>query len=337
MLNTRNLQIVNTLTIAAVLLLILVGGIVRSTGSGMGCPDWPKCFGSYVPPASSNELPENYLDVFKEKRLEKNLRLAKVLNFLGLSDVSEKVLNDPKVEEETEFNLTKAWIEYINRIIGVLIGLFVMANMLFSLSLWSEKRSVFVVSAVVVLLTAFQGWFGSLVVSTNLLHGFITIHMLLALAILALLIWMRTQIKNTEFSVSKSLYGLSIFCLVMIIIQILLGTEVRGMVDEEAERSINRENWIQGISTTVFFVHRSFSWILVLSSGSLVWLIRRKKLSQFSTLSILLMSMICIAVLLGVGLTRLDFPFWMQPLHLLIATCIFSVIFYLTLRFKFKN
>src|SRR5688572_29085087 len=114
-------------TLVAVYLLILVGGIVRSTGSGMGCPDWPKCFGSWVPPKSIGELPENYQEIYSEHRSKKNQRFAQYLRFVGMSETANRLLEDKTILTEAKFNPVKTWIEYFNRIIGVIIGILIFA------------------------------------------------------------------------------------------------------------------------------------------------------------------------------------------------------------------
>jgi cytochrome c oxidase assembly protein subunit 15 len=111
------------LTVVAVYFLILVGGIVRSTGSGMGCPDWPKCFGHIIPPTSVEDLPDNYKEIFVTKRFEKNRRVASVFSSLGFTTLAEKLVNDKSIYAEVDFDPITTWIEYINRLVGVTIGL----------------------------------------------------------------------------------------------------------------------------------------------------------------------------------------------------------------------
>jgi heme a synthase len=154
----------------------------------MGCPDWPKCFGNWVPPKSVSELPSNYKDIYAEYRAKKNVKFAKYLRVLGMEDTAEKLLNDPSVREEGDFNPTKTWIEYVNRIVGVIIGFLIFAVFVSSLRFWKTERRLTVISFLTFLLVGFQGWIGSFVVSTNLTPWTITVHMFLAILIVALLV-----------------------------------------------------------------------------------------------------------------------------------------------------
>jgi heme a synthase len=45
-------------TLASLTVIVLTGAAVRLTGSGLGCPDWPKCYGGALPPVSSHALIE---------------------------------------------------------------------------------------------------------------------------------------------------------------------------------------------------------------------------------------------------------------------------------------
>ena len=114
-------------TLIAVYFLILVGGIVRSSGSGMGCPDWPRCFGRWTPPTSAGQLPENYKEVNSSFREKKNQKFIHYLRAFGFQATAEKMQQDKSILEEEDFNVTKAWIEYVNRLVGVMIGLLIVA------------------------------------------------------------------------------------------------------------------------------------------------------------------------------------------------------------------
>ncbi|MEQ6168943.1 COX15/CtaA family protein [Ekhidna sp. MALMAid0563] len=336
LINQKNFLRINAITLGSVFVLILVGSIVRVMGAGMGCPDWPKCFGSYIPPTSAETLPENYQDVFREQRIAKNERLSGLFSKLGYQELSEKITKDPAVLVEHEFNATKAWIEYINRLVGVLIGLLVFLNMVLSFSFRKKSIWIPIMGVAIFILTGFQGWVGSLVVSTNLLHGFITFHMLLALLIVALLIWMNVRVRELKSIKHKPLFIIGLLTTLLFIPQIILGTEVRGVIDDLLVSTTGRSEWVNYLSST-FYVHRSYSWLILIGVVSMFYFARKVGEGWLVQRSMQLVMLVFIAMIAGIAMVRFDFPFWVQPLHLILAVGIFSLLFYLTLRLKFEK
>ncbi len=229
---------ISTITVIAVYFLILVGGIVRSTGSGMGCPDWPKCFGSVVPPTHVDQLPKNYQEIYLEKRLAKNERFVATLEKLGFEETASRIANDKSILIEEEFNATKTWIEYINRLIGVVIGILILLTVWRSFKLWKIDKWIPVNAVLSLVLVLFTGWIGSIVVSTNLLAWMITFHMLLALALVAVLLYAnhrseRLQVNHgVKVDVPIKIQVVLIIGTILMLIQVVLGTQVREQIDQ---------------------------------------------------------------------------------------------------------
>lgn len=316
-------------TLVAVFFLILVGGVVRTTGSGMGCPDWPRCFGSWVPPTSVDQLPADYKDQYASFRDKKNQKFARYLTSLGMNDTADKLLNDKSILIEADFNPQKTWIEYINRLVGVAIGFLIIAVFIRSISLIKINPFYFWLSLATLLVVIFQGWFGSIVVSSNLTHWTITVHMLLALVIVAMLIVLVHRSGDRQsIQVSMKIKFLLGLCMFMLLTQILLGTEVRGAIDQVAE-SAGREQWISLIWSD-FVVHRSFSWAVVMVHA--IFILRLKKTTGNNPLTLSLVLLILLTILTGAGMGYFSMPAFLQPIHLLVATVTFGLQFLLFLR-----
>jgi cytochrome c oxidase assembly protein subunit 15 len=298
-------------TIVAVYVLILVGGIVRATGSGMGCPDWPKCFGSWVPPTDISQLPVNYKEIF-----------------------------GAKLKGEIEFNAFKTWTEYVNRLVGVLIGIFVFATFITSIrSFWNKDRTIVWLSLIAFLLVGFEGWLGSKVVSSELHPVMITLHMLLSVIIVFILLYAvaRSYTRVIEVEDVKEASSISFLLTSLILVtlgQVLLGTQVREMVDHVANMMGEplRSEWAANLGGK-FEMHRWFSLVVV---GLHVLFLYRilKNNSQKGLIyqfSIGLIVLIAIEMASGLILGYLGLPAYSQPFHLTIAIVMLGVQFVLYL------
>lgn len=330
----------NFLTIIVTLVVILAGGIVRSTGSGMGCPDWPKCFDQYIPPTDISQLPADYKEKYVAQRLAKNERFAKYLDKLGKTELADRVRHDESITLPEEFNVAKTWTEYINRLAGVLLGLFLLITAGFSFVYSKLATRITILSLLNIIVVGFQGWLGSIVVSTNLMQWIVTVHMLLALVILGIAIYTYHFAKNLYKDKSVIMYriawlkGFLAFTICISVLQIILGTEVREEVDSIA-KSLNflaRNTWIGKLSE-IFSYHRDLA-ILVSICNFVVY---KMVIDRFSGKELPLRTantiLIVLAVQLASGflLSYLALPPYAQAIHILFSTLMFSLQYYLFL------
>jgi len=339
---TRKFRRIGILTVIAVYFLILVGGIVRSTGSGMGCPDWPKCFGSWVPPTNVNQLPPDYLEVYKQQRIEKNQKLAGYLEKAGFHEIGAYIFSHPSQYLETEFNATKTWIEYLNRLTGVAIGILIFLTVIYAVPFLKTDPTVFYLALLSLILVGIEGWLGSIVVSTNLLPVTITIHMALALVLVALLQYAVVRVKERDSEQvlpSKGRLKLLIWVVLLTTFgQILLGTQLREEIDIVAFTLGNaqRDKWIENLGTN-FYIHRSFSIIVLLLHVYLAYELYKLKDSRIKFWTNAMMLILLSEIVFGIGLSYFAMPPVLQPLHLTFAALLFGAQFMIWIIYYYAS
>jgi cytochrome c oxidase assembly protein subunit 15 len=298
----------------------------------MGCPDWPKCFGRWVPPTSVAALPDNYKAIYSAHREKKNQRFASYLRAFGFRETADKLLDDPSILLENDFNAVKTWIEYINRLVGVVIGFLIFAVFIVSRRFWNSEPRLTVVSSITFILVGFQGWIGSVVVSTNLTPWTITVHMLLALVIVALLVYLVHRTHSEPEIFSQGAFWWLVGSMVTLLIQVILGTQVREMIDQLAT-TLPREEWIPNAGVA-FLVHRSFSWVPLALHVGLMLKLRKTEGAKAFVLTLLLL--ILGTLLTGAAMAYFAVPPLFQPIHLLLATVTFGMQFLFLLKLR-KN
>nr|WP_121269604.1 COX15/CtaA family protein [Pedobacter schmidteae] len=330
----------NLITIVVTLLLILAGGIVRSTGSGMGCPDWPKCFDQYVPPTHVSQLPADYKEKYVAERVAKNERFAKTLEKMGKGHLADSIRHDESILEPETFNAAKTWTEYLNRLMGATTGFLLLGLTFFSFTYKGKANRIILLSISNLVIVGFQAWLGSIVVSTNLMPWIVTVHMLLALVILAILIYTYNythQLHQQGTVIMGQLVWLKVLIflsLIFSIIQIVLGTEVREAIDavSKAMSYNGRHSWVSKVGD-LFAYHRDLA-ILVLVVNIIIYKIVKDKFNGKATalwvgnsIGIVLI----IQIVTGLLLSNFALPPYAQALHILFSTVLFSLQYYLYL------
>jgi len=288
--------------------LIFVGGFVRVSGAGLGCPDWPKCFDRWIPPTDVSQLP-------------------------------------PTVDPST-FNITLAWIEYINRLIGVTIGLFILVAAIMAL-VYARKHARIVYPALASLvLVAIEGWQGGAVVGSKLAPFIVTIHMVLAFLIASLLTYTTLQthqlIVSPEAGVPPSganTRGLGVLW-ALAIVGIGLGTQVRSAIETQmaATPGVNELSVLSNLGA-VHIWHLIIGGLVVLATWyyGLRIVARRDEwqsaLVTRSAWSLMMVATIQVAV--GIILVAVELPALLRVFHLWMSSFYIGIL--LILHFALRH
>lgn len=292
----RSLSII---TVSFTYLLIFIGGLVRVSGAGMGCPDWPKCFDRWIPPTSIDQLPDHI---------------------------------DPAL-----FNIVLAWIEYCNRLFGAFVGLLITFTMFLALKHHSSnlKIKLSVISAFI--LTLVQGWLGSVLVHTVLNPITITLHLILALIIVLLLIYASQasffiQFPNSEkqSNYSSGLRNYFLLLLGLLILETILGTEIRGGLEMvRKENPVVESQFLLDMLGPFKYAHTIFGILIALISSYLWYHLTingKKPSSTIKVTSILIVFLVYSQIFLGEMLVFFDVIPLLQLFHLWFASLIIGLV-----------
>lgn len=233
-------------TTAITYLLILVGGLVRAVGAGLGCPDWPKCFGSWVPPTRADQLPPGF---------------------------------DP-----AQFNAALTWTEYLNRLLGVTVGFLIFATLAAAVARHRRTGRVLWPTLAALVLVGFQGWLGGRVVAHGLAPWIVTAHLLVALVIVSLLLYATVNAffpaATPSPAPARRHVGRAAWALIALTLaQVAAGTQVRSRIDEAAAGGVPRAALL-GTVGAADSTHRTASLLVLAGAIALLVLVWRRQRAQ---------------------------------------------------------
>ena len=320
----------------SIFLLIIVGSVVRTTQSGMGCPDWPTCFGNIVPPTDSIQVVFQPNHAYKKGQfiIHNDSLIYSLHSFKSSTVYSQENWKHYEKHNYAKFSVIHTWIEYINRLLGALLGLFILIQVIWSLFYFKKKSSIFWLSLLLVVITAFQAWLGKTVVDSNLALLKITAHMFGALAMVFVSQYLLFIVKGKQqVNTSRNIQVLNVVLGLLVVIQIILGTQVRGEIDNLIEHFsfINRNGWL-ALLDTWFYIHRSFS--LFIATIAIYLTFNSVAFPKINLLTKRVLIVVILEIVAGSIFIFADFPRLIQPLHLLLSSLLIALIFDNYLKFK---
>ena len=259
-------------------LLIFVGGLVRVSGSGLGCPDWPKCFGRWVPPINIEQIPDHI--------------------------------------DSTAFNIVLAWIEYGNRTLGVIVGISILLMTIIALIHFRKNNKILFSSLLSLFLVISNGGLGAIVVSSILNPFIVSLHMILALFLVSVLSYTTIESykivdsnKFTNMYLSKKISTSLILLWIFIVIEILLGTGIRTNIELIAiDNPLFTKGELLSSLNSYKYLHSILGFSLLFLSIYLCYLFKDDFLGLSKQLVLFIFGMIMFQIFLGELMIFFELP-----------------------------
>lgn len=252
-------------TTAVTYFLILVGGLVRASGAGLGCPDWPRCFGSWIPPASAADLPPEF--------------------------------------NPSQFNPTLMWTEYLNRLLGVTVGFLILATTVSAWRHHRREPRIVWTTTAALLLTGFQGWLGGRVVAHELAAWIVTAHLVVAIVIVQMLLYVTVtaaDVTNRRHVAPMSVTVGAGALILLTLAQAAVGALVRGAIDEALDAGVDRGAAVATLGS-IDVVHRDLAFLVLLGAALLtMWMLSRGSPPPIRRWSLVTLALATLQVGLGV-------------------------------------
>lgn len=292
--------------------LIVFGAFTRLTDSGLGCPDWPGCYGEANP-------------------------------FLAHEDIRAAEAAMPS----GPVTVFKAWIEMIHRYLAMAVGLLIIVTLVASVRLWKrdhgrERRHAPHLPVLLLFFVCIQGAFGAWTVTLKLQPVIVTTHLLLGMSLLALLAWHAMRQSDAPFveAAAAKLRIPAALALAVAFVQVALGGWVstnyaalacgsfplcRGELMPAMDFTQGFTLWRHlGMTAggdylpfealvAVHWVHRCFAFLVLAVVGWTAW--RALAIDGAQKLGRLLLALIVLQFCSGIATVVFDWPLLLAVLH----------------------
>lgn len=325
--------LLSTLSLTAVfcaLIVICLGALTRLIDAGLGCPDWPGCYGQLTVP---------------------------------MSDVTREIaqLQFPK----TPLVVYKAWAEMIHRYVVGALSFLILAviGIIFTKKEYRTKKNI-VLSVSVILLLIYQIMLGRWTITLKLMPIIVTQHLLggfLILSVLWLIFLSSRSSKNITLGVNKTIFLMWVFAVLLLLCQISLGAwtstnyaslscpdfpfcfnnqttsmQWRGAFNLSSPVGINYEGGILSdqIRQTIHMAHRMGALILTIYLFGLI-VVSFKHFQPSSDLMkncYLILGLVVIQICIGISNVIFKLPLITALAHTLVAVLLLLALITLTYR-----